>query len=44
MIEICKPTYLIYRKQYYTNLLKLGYNTLKTAKSLLRFKHNKDII
>ena len=44
IIEICKPSGLIKREQYYLDLLKLEYNILKTAGSLLGFKHNKDTI
>jgi len=44
IIEICKPFDLIKREQYYLDRLNPEYNVLKTAGSLLGFKHSKDTI
>ena len=43
IIEYCEPSVLISREQYYLDLLKPEYNILKTAGSILGFKHSKDI-
>lgn len=40
ILEICNVEYIIEREQYYLDNLKLEYNTLKVAKSLLGFKHS----
>jgi NUMOD1 domain len=44
IIENCKPSDLIKREQYYLDSLKPEYNVLKTAGSLLGFKHNNNTI
>lgn len=42
IIELCDPKFLIDREQFYLNTLDLKYNILKTAGSLLGFKHSCD--
>lgn len=44
ILEYCKPTQCIEREQYYIDLLKPDYNILKTAGSLLGFKHSKESV
>ena len=44
IIEYCSPEDLIKREQYYLQGLKPDYNILKTAGSLLGFKHSKATI
>jgi GIY-YIG catalytic domain/NUMOD1 domain len=40
VIEYCDPAIIIEREQYYFDNLRLEYNTLKFARSLIGFKHN----
>jgi len=40
IIEYCSKEKLLEREQHYLDLLKLKYNILKFAYSLLSFKHN----
>ena len=40
IIEVCDPSIIIEREQFYLDNLSLKYNTLKIAKSLLGFKHS----
>lgn len=44
IIEYCDPSNCIEREQYYIDLLNPEYNILKTAGSLLGFKHSKESI
>jgi len=44
IIEYCSPKDLINREQYYLQSLKPDYNILKTAGSLLGFKHSEATI
>lgn len=44
IFEYCSPEDLINREQYYLQNLKPEYNILKTAGSLLRFKHSEPSI
>ena len=40
ILEYCEPENVVSREQYYIDLLKPEYNILKTAGSLLGFKHS----
>jgi group I intron endonuclease len=40
ILEYCKPNKLIFREQYYMDILKPEYNILKVAGSVLGFKHS----
>lgn len=42
ILEYCEPKKCIEREQYYLDLLKSEYNTLKNAGSLLGFKHSEE--
>jgi group I intron endonuclease len=44
VFEYCQPEDLIFREQIYIDSLKPEYNILKTAGSLLGFKHSADSI
>lgn len=44
ILEYCSPENTILREQYYIDLLKPEYNILKTAGSLLGFKHSEETI
>jgi hypothetical protein len=44
IIEICSIESLLEREQYYLDNFELKYNTLKTAGSLLGFKHSAEAI
>lgn len=40
ILEYCEPSDVISREQYYMDLLKPEYNTLKTAGSSIGFKYS----
>ena len=39
ILEYCEPSEILKREQYYIDFLKPKYNILKTAGSLLNYKH-----
>lgn len=41
ILELCDSKFIIEKEQFYLDNLKLKYNTLKVARSLLGFKHSK---
>nr|UYL26222.1 GIY-YIG endonuclease [Cordyceps militaris] len=42
ILEFCDPKFILVREQFYLDNLNLEYNTLKTAGSLLGFKHSNE--
>jgi group I intron endonuclease len=44
ILEYCEPSEAVPREQYYLDLLKPEYNILKTAGSLLGFRHSSETI
>ena len=44
ILEYCDGKEVIYREQYYLDLLKPEYNILKTAGSSLGFKHTSETL
>lgn len=44
ILEYCEPSEVIFREQYYLDLLKPAYNILNKAGSSLGFKHSEETI